>query len=292
MRRGNELAYAELEREWLVEKNIPLRFADVSAGSHKRVWWRCGSGHEWQATVKSRAEGSGCPVCANRQVLRGVNDLASTHPWLTEQWDKDKNGGLGPEDVVAGSHRKVWWRCGCGHEWETMIYLRVQGRAGCPYCAGKRIKAGENDLATHYPELAAQWDYERNGELKPDEVAPASNRRVWWRCELGHVWQAMIGSRTQMGSGCPYCKGRRVLEGFNDLASQYPKLALEWYGELNGGLQPNQVTTGSSKRVWWRCEEGHVWHAAIYSRTGSQKCGCPVCAGTVRKKLSCRSRNV
>ena len=65
-----------------------------------------------------------------------------------------------------------------------------------------------------------------------------------------------------------------------------------WYQELNGELKPSDITTGSSRRVWWQCEFWHVWRAAVYSRTGAKKCGCPVCAGTVRKKLSCRSRNV
>ena len=87
-----------------------------------------------------------------------------------------------------------------------------------------------------------------------------------------------------MGTGCPYCAGRKVLEGFNDLASRFPKLAEQWATELNGGLKPNEVTTGCSRRVWWRCSEGHIWRAAIYSRTGPKKCGCPVCAGVVKEK--------
>ena len=59
-----------------------------------------------------------------------------------------------------------------------------------------------------------------------------------------------------MGTGCPYCAGRKVLEGFNDLASRFPNLAEQWVVELNGGLKPNEVTTGCSRRVWWRCSEG------------------------------------
>ena len=86
-----------------------------------------------------------------------------------------------------------------------------------------------------------------------------------------------------MGTGCPYCAGRKVLEGFNDLASRFPKLAEQWAMELNGGLKPSEVTTGCSRRVWWRCSEGHVWRAAIYSRTGPKKCGCPICAGVVKR---------
>ena len=84
------------------------------------------------------------------------------------------------------------------------------------------------------------------------------------------------------GSGCPYCGGRRVLAGFNDLATQAPEVAAQWHPTLNGNLTPSMVTAGSHRKAWWLCPLGHVWKAAVYSRTGKQKCGCPVCAGKVR----------
>ena len=86
------------------------------------------------------------------------------------------------------------------------------------------------------------------------------------------------------GSGCPYCAGRKVLPGFNDLATLEPKIAAQWHPTLNGGLTPDGVTVGCHRKVWWQCQEGHVWKAAIYSRAGPQKCGCPICAGRVSKK--------
>ena len=144
---------------------------------------------------------------------------------------------------------------------------------------------GENDLATLFPDIAAQWDAERNGSLRPDNVTPYSNKKVWWRCALGHEWQAVIASRAVERSACPYCTGRRVLAGFNDLATLHPKIAAQWDSTLNSGLTPEMVTPGSHKRVWWKCAEGHVWKTAIYSRTGKQKCGCPVCAGKATRQV-------
>jgi len=44
-------------------------------------------------------------------------------------------------------------------------------------------------------------------------------------------------------------------------------------------LTPQMVPPGSSKKVWWKCSDGHEWKALVSSRTGPQKCGCPVCAG-------------
>ena len=97
--------------------------------------------------VKTRVEGSGCPVCANRVVKPRENDLAATHPDLAAQWHPTKNGKLTPRDVVHRTHRKVWWRCEKGHEWQATVASRVNGM-GCPVYAGKVITLDENDLRT------------------------------------------------------------------------------------------------------------------------------------------------
>ena len=110
--------------------------------------------------------------------------------------------------------------------------------------------SGENDLATLFPDIAAQWDAERNGSLRPDQITSFSNRKVWWRCTLGHEWQAIVAARAVENSGCPYCARRRVLAGFNDLATLHPKIAAQWDSTLNSGLTPEMVTPGSHKRVW------------------------------------------
>lgn len=233
--------------------------------------------------VKTRVFGSGCPVCANRAVLPGQNDLGTTHPVLAAQWHPTKNGGLTPQSVTAGTHRKVWWRCEMGHEWQAAIASRADG-TGCPVCAGKQVLPGENDLASRFPGIAAQWNEARNGTLTPEQISAYSNRRVWWRCELGHEWQAAVGGRTKSGTGCPYCANRKVLAGFNDLATARPVLAAQWHPTLNGTLTPEMVMPGSHQKVWWQCDAGHIWRAVIHSRAGPQKCGCPVCAGRVSEK--------
>ena len=81
-----------------------------------------------------------------------------------------------------------------------------------------------------------------------------------------------------------YFTGARPCPGENDLASQRPDLAAQWHPTLNGSLTAEQVTAGSHRKIWWQCPEGHVWKAVIYSRAGPQKTGCPVCAGTVRRR--------
>jgi hypothetical protein len=103
-------------------------------GTSKRIWWLCEFGHEWASPPYSRTKGSGCPVCANKQVFSGFNDLATTDPSLAEEWHPTKNGSTSPRDVTAGSGKKVWWLCDHGHEWVSTVANRSFGQ-GCPVCA-------------------------------------------------------------------------------------------------------------------------------------------------------------
>ena len=270
--------------QWDIERNLPLTPDDVTFGSHKRVWWTCPNGHSWQAMVYTRSEGTGCPYCTGRKVTPKQGGLVKQFPLLTAEWDVEKNAPLTPQDVTTGSHKLIWWRCPKGHSWRAAVYSRTTLGTGCPVCTGRQALAGENDLATLYPDIAAQWDEEKNGALHPSNVTAGSNRRVWWRCEKGHSYRAVIAQRVQRGDGCPYCANRKVLPGFNDLATAAPLVAKQWHETLNGALTPEMVTAGSHKKAWWQCSYGHVWKATIYSRAGVQQCGCPVCAGKTKRK--------
>lgn len=283
--------YPDLVAQWHPTQNGGLTPDTVLPGSHKKVWWVCEQGHVWQAAVKTRVSGCGCPVCANREVSFGENDLAATHPLLAAQWHPSKNGALTPKDVVAGTGRRVWWRCEKGHVWQASVASRACG-VGCPVCAGKTILPGENDLASQFPAIAAQWHPALNGALTPDKVSPYSNRKVWWVCGLGHLYQAVVASRTMNSNGCPYCGGKKVLAGFNDLATVEPRVAAQWHPTLNGALTPEMVTVGSHRKAWWQCPDGHIWKAVIHSRAGPQKCGCPVCAGRVKASRQARYASV
>lgn len=282
--------YPDLVHQWHPTKNSALTPEQVLPGSHRLAWWICEKGHEWQAQIKSRVAGCGCPVCANRQIHPQENDLSTQYPQLAAQWHPIKNGPLTPNHVAPGSIRKVWWLCERGHEWQASIASRVSG-CGCPVCTGRKVVAGENDLGSHFPRVAVQWHTQNNGGLTPQQVTAYSNRKVWWQCEKGHDYQATIASRTMRGSSCPYCSGKKVLPGFNDLATLVPDVARQWHPTLSGPLGPQMITAGSHRKVWWECEQGHVWKALIYSRTGPQKCGCPICAKTVKKyTMSCHPR--
>ena len=164
------------------------------------------------------------------------NSLAEVRPELVSEWS-EKNLPLKPDEITFGSNKKVWWRGACGHEWQTSVKARSNGEK-CPICSGARVIAGINDLATLEPLLEKQWS-EKN-KIKSTEVSIGSHKKVIWRCEKGHEWEAAVKSRTINKTGCPYCSHNKVLAGFNDLAMLLPDIATEW-SERNYPLLPTQV---------------------------------------------------
>ena len=276
----------DLLAEWDYEKNALVCSPDeIATCSNKKVWWRCSFGHSWQATVNNRINGTGCPYCSGRSREKGINDFASTNPDLLAEWDYEKNSSIcSPDSVSAGSHLIVYWKCDNGHSWQAEIRSRVKG-SKCPFCSNKRRLSGFNDFATRYPELLAEWDYERN-EVKPSDVMPSSHIKVWWICsECGEKWQAELSNRTT-GAGCPRCgrikaaKGRGTAAYKKSIAFLYPELLSEWDYEKNDHLNPETVYPGSTRKVWWICPKcNQHYQAPIGNRV--QGAACPVCAGKV-----------
>ena len=193
---------------------------------------------------------------------------------LMKEYNYKKNHSIDLNNATLGSSLKIWWRCKNGHEWEATIVNRSRG-TGCPYCSGRRAIVGENDLLTSNPKLAKEWNYEKNGELKPNMITANCGKKVWWKCEKGHEWEVSVGNRNR-GTGCPFCGNKKLLKGYNDLSTVNSKLAEEWNYEKNGDLKPDMVSPNTNKRVWWKCEKGHQWQAAIYSRNSGT--GCPYCS--------------
>lgn len=265
----------KLEQEWHPTKNGTLRPQDVFAHSDKKAWWQCKNGHEWRTSVSRRTAGNECPFCGNKIILPGFNDLATTNPELLAAWDYEKNE-IKPTEVFAGTNKKVYWFCEKGHSYQARIANRVNGN-GCPYCAGKHPVKGENDLLTVAPALSAEWNYERNKSLSPEEFTSGSNKKVWWKCsKCGEEWEATICSR-YIGRGCPYCAGKKAVPGKTDLATTNPELIKEWVYEKNGEVTPNTVMRGSRYKAWWKCKEcNYEWQATVGSRSNG-RC-CPHCA--------------
>jgi hypothetical protein len=236
----------------------------ITFGSQKKLSWKCKRGHLWDAKpAKRTSRGDGCPICSGKKILKGFNDLRTTHPKIAKQaykWD--------PATVSPGSNKKLRWICSKKHVWTTAVMHRTSSNAtGCPVCSGRKIVPGINDLQTLFPKVAAEalgWS--------PAEISPGSNKKYRWKCSKGHEWSAIVISRTKLRTGCPVCSNLKIVPGINDLKTLMPDIAKESYG-----WNPSKVGIGTDLEKDWKCKLGHIYRARINKRTKRNQ-GCPVCA--------------
>ena len=229
------------------------------------------------------------------------NSLFLTHPELVEQWHPVKNVNLSPLDVTAKSVKTAWWflpyddpKTGrhFDFEWEARICDRAVRPSRCPFLVDRAVWKGFNDFQTIHPNLAKEWHPTKNGDLTPSDVTAKSAKKVWWLLpyddpdtgkHFDFEWMASVGCRATKGYGCPFLTGHAVFAGFNDLATVQPLVASQWHPTKNGELRPENVLSGSERKVWWffSYDDPNTgkhfdfeWEASICDRT-IQGQGCP-----------------
>ena len=237
--------------------------AEFTFGSNKKQKWKCALGHNWLETPNKRSgRGDNCPFCSGKRVLVGFNDLKTTHPNIAKQayeWD--------PTTVTKGSNKRLDWICENKHIWTIAVSNRTSQQSGCPVCSGFRTLAGVNDLQTLFPTIAQ----EAFGWI-PSIVSPGSNKKFKWKCSKGHIWSAIVVSRTSQNTGCPVCANLEIVFGFNDLETLYPNIACD-----ADGWNPRETGIGTDQIKSWKCRFGHKYEASVNKRTKRNQ-GCPVCA--------------
>ena len=191
---------------------------------------------------------------------------------LMDLWDfeRNQNKGLNPKEIPVNSCDIAFWKCKNGHTWEEEIGVVYRRKTKCFYCTGRLIWSGENDLQTLYPELAAEWDYDKN-DITPDKVSPRDTNTYWWKCKNGHPsFPRSVEHRVNRHDTCPYCSGKKVVSGVNDLETLFPKIAAEWDYEANNGVVPSKVSPNCWTSYNWICPKGHHYKKKVYLRTHSE----------------------
>ena len=233
-----------------------------------------------------------CKTVLNSSQSKSLADL---FPEIAQEWDYEKNAPLTPKMVAAHSGKKAYWICEKGHKYSSVIASRTGGDAcGCTVCSNHGMALyqngtyiGQHSLAKEAPEIAKEFDEEKNG-ITADNIAISSNKKMWWKCSVcDFEWQSKVNNRTStLKTGCPNCartqgklwKTRRANEILKNgsLFDNFTELCKEWDYEKNE-VQPTEFTSGSAQKVWWKCEKGHSYQASINKKTSSRSTGCPYC---------------
>ena len=272
-----------LQQEWDYEANAHLGSIILVPLSARKAWWssglcKTGAPHKWQATVRNRTKGTGCPYKTGKAACP-CNDLAHNHPEVAAEWDWEANGKRTPETVRAGSNSKAAWGCRlCGYSWTATVKSRTLNGTGCPQCAheARSIRTRQPSISDGAPHLLAVWDWEANMCLgwRPDRVTLGSSKKVHWivqdECKLGlaHRWQASASNRIQLKRGSPFPSGQAVC-ACNSLAVQCPEAACLWDPMSNADLTPGDVAMWSMKPVAWKDPDGRQWQQTVAAVVGN-----------------------
>lgn len=195
----------------------------VMCNSNYRAWWKCPvCKGEYQQEVQSKVIiKKPCPYCTNHKVLKGLNDLATTHPWLINEWSTSNDMDF--SSLMSNSGYKAWWKCSvCKGEYQQTVKKKILMKESCPYCQNNEVLKGFNDLETTHKHLMNEWDYLNNILLAdPTEINEKCSQTVWWICKenSNHRYKLKINEKIKYEKrsfiSCPICKGlRRKQEHF------------------------------------------------------------------------------
>ena len=202
---------AQVLSEWDVDANSGLSPKDVIYAKQRlQIHWKCQTAydHQWTSSAYERTvDGYDCPFCSGRRPS-STNNLALLFPDLAACLHKTLNGSVDPSMFSPTTHETFWWQCPVAedHVWEASVNT-MKGALRCGFCAGKKVSSS-NSLTMRFPEIANEFDLEKNGPLTPNDITFGSSKKYWWRCSANpeHSWQAGVAARTGMlKTGCPEC---------------------------------------------------------------------------------------
>lgn len=243
--------------------------------------WRCPKcGGVYSFPINQRYVGDdSCPYCNKNRTLAGYNDLATTDPELAKEWADERPITKVNKDLTY----RAKWKCpNCHGVYQYPVNARQVGDNSCPYCNKGTVLVGFNDLTTTDSELAKEWADER----PVDTVMKSAVYIAHWKCPVCHgIYSAPVRDRQAGDDACPYCNGKRVLQGYNSFKVQHPNLMNEWCIAENMliGVNPDNILSNCRETVWWKCPScGRKYSMSVYDRVMREKrhfIACTYCRG-------------
>lgn len=279
--------YPKVAAEWHPTLNENVTPSMVTALSSRVVWWQCtlDDRHIWAAPVSRRSNGSKCGVCANRVIIPGVNDFASSQKYahVLEEWHPDNERQ--PTEMAPYSNDEFLWQCKTdpSHVWKARLANRTMRGSQCPECSligkqGTRTTPRVSENST----LLKEWH--PSNDKSPHDVTTGSAYEAMWLCskDKAHVWTSQVHNRAR-GAGCPYCAKVRVEFEKQNLVLLFPDLVKELHPD--SGIDPTRLNPSSPDSVLWQCQEDptHSWMASPHTRTAIGT-GCSICSGNVARE--------
>lgn len=274
-----------LKDVWDYDKNsqIGLNPENLTFGTDKKAYFTCKNGHTKfdrisRITARHKMQYR-CHKCKAEEKC-----LSKTHPKIASEWDYEKNKDLTPNDVSFGSDKKIWWKCQKGHSWKEEISYRVDKiNRDCPKCK-KSTKPKKREKRLFVEVIGIDnlptLDTTKNTLEDIKSLGAHSSKKIHFICDKKHHFavspNALIKRKTLYFCNHHDCRPSNVKVGINDLFTVYPHLEKMWDYDKNKNINPEDISFGSNKIVWWVCEKGHSLEKAVLNMA-TESTGCSVC---------------
>ena len=175
----------------------------VSMSSNKDVFWSCSTCHGlYKMSPNKRLHCDrhrNCPYCSGQSVLKGFNDVATTHSYVLQDWDYSKNI-ISPTEITAGSSKVIWFLCNeCGCSYSSPLSTKTRQdrlNLGCPDCAARRNKMGyslnEKFIFDFLSKYVVCKDRVHLDKLEFDIFIPSLNTLIEYDGNYWHEFESKI----------------------------------------------------------------------------------------------------
>ena len=164
---------------WDYSKNT-ISPEEITEGSRKAVWWKCPQyNYSYQRQVFNQVKsGITSPLMTASKTVAGINDLNTTHPEIAKNWHPSNLKS--PTEVTAKSeYLAIWYDPEHNDTYERTVIQQVKSEGRSPIGHGGTAKQG-NNIARHYPHIAALLHPTKNGNITAEDIAPKSKTTYWW----------------------------------------------------------------------------------------------------------------
>jgi len=176
----------------------------------------------------------------------------------------------------------------------SQICIHNNRKSRCYECKGIEYPTRGVPMKISHPDLTKELHLDKNNDIfykghkvSAENLMVGTNIVLWWKCinvsekPCGHEWKSSASNRSRENnpSGCPYCNANALhIDGRNSMRNKDAYLTRIFHKQKNYPKNPDNVISGHSKKLWWKCEIcDNIWNATgqqILNRVGS---GCAYC---------------
>jgi very-short-patch-repair endonuclease len=165
-----------------------------------------------------------------------------------------------PNEVKLNSHKKIWFDCECGHQFESSLLNINQANNWCPYCTNKKLcedvncqMCFNNSFASH--EKSKYWS--NKNQLKPRQVFSCADRKTFiFDCDCGHKIIMNLKQISLKEHWCSYCSHQKLCEDINcKMCFNNSFASIERSKQLDNKLiNPRMLFKSTNKKFKFDCE--------------------------------------